>query len=54
MAQKQAPSNYKIDSDPDEEESDDESKPKHKIPHWASSMILIILLIKNLKTAVKG
>lgn len=36
-AQKQVPSSYKIDSDPDEEDSDDESKPKHEIPTWASS-----------------
>lgn len=34
------PTNYKMDSDPDEEESDDESKPKHAIPRWASSMNL--------------
>lgn len=42
MTQKQVPCNYKMDSDPDEEESDDESKPKHQIPAWASSTILII------------
>ena len=37
LAQKLVPTNYKIDSDPDEEESDDERKPKHPIPLWASS-----------------
>ena len=29
------PTNYILDSEPDDEESDDESKPKHLIPHWA-------------------
>lgn len=33
--QKQNPTNYILDSEPDEEESDDESRPKHPIPHWA-------------------
>ncbi|XP_014218461.1 inner centromere protein A [Copidosoma floridanum] len=34
-AQKQGANNYKIDSDPDEEDTDDECKPKHQIPQWA-------------------
>ncbi|KAJ8670303.1 hypothetical protein QAD02_001562 [Eretmocerus hayati] len=36
LAPKQVPCSYKIDSDPDEEESEDESKPKHQIPSWAT------------------
>ncbi|KAF7996350.1 hypothetical protein HCN44_001982 [Aphidius gifuensis] len=32
----QNPNNYILDSEP-EDESDDESTPKHPIPHWASS-----------------
>lgn len=33
----QGPQAYVLDSDPDDEESDDESRPKHPIPHWARS-----------------
>lgn len=29
------PTTYVLDSEPDDDESDDESKPKHAIPHWA-------------------
>lgn len=29
------PVNYVLDSEPDDDDSDDESKPKHVIPHWA-------------------
>ncbi|XP_015436770.1 PREDICTED: inner centromere protein B-like isoform X2 [Dufourea novaeangliae] len=29
------PTNYILDSEPDEDESDDENRPKHAIPHWA-------------------
>ncbi|XP_015181911.1 PREDICTED: inner centromere protein A-like [Polistes dominula] len=29
------PVNYVLDSEPDDDESDDESRPKHVIPHWA-------------------
>ncbi|XP_011498846.1 PREDICTED: inner centromere protein A [Ceratosolen solmsi marchali] len=39
VIQKQTTENYKIDSDPDEEESDDENKPKHQIPPWASKHV---------------
>ncbi|KAL7298361.1 hypothetical protein TKK_0008703 [Trichogramma kaykai] len=39
IAQKHMPTNYKMDSDPDEEESDDESKPKHEIPRWATKHV---------------
>ncbi|XP_063982983.1 inner centromere protein A [Diachasmimorpha longicaudata] len=31
----QEPQAYVLDSDPDDDESDDESRPKHPIPHWA-------------------
>ncbi|XP_031847983.1 inner centromere protein [Nomia melanderi] len=31
----QGPTNYILDSEPDEDESDDESRPKHAIPYWA-------------------
>ncbi|XP_003491605.1 trichohyalin [Bombus impatiens] len=33
------PTTYILDSEPDDDESDDESKPKHAIPHWAQSYI---------------
>lgn len=29
------PTTYVLDSEPDDDESDDESKPKHTIPYWA-------------------
>lgn len=29
------PTTYILDSEPDEDDSDDETKPKHAIPHWA-------------------
>lgn len=29
------PVNYVLDSEPDDDDSDDENKPKHVIPHWA-------------------
>lgn len=32
---KHGPTNYVLDSEPDEDESEDESKPKHIIPYWA-------------------
>ncbi|KAG7203776.1 hypothetical protein KM043_013798 [Ampulex compressa] len=35
----QGPTNYVLDSEPDDEESDDESKPKHIIPHWAQTHV---------------
>ncbi|XP_018352102.1 PREDICTED: inner centromere protein A-like isoform X1 [Trachymyrmex septentrionalis] len=31
--------NYVLDSEPDDDESDDESKPKHEIPYWAQAHI---------------
>lgn len=31
----QGPVNYILDSEPDDDDSDDESKPKHVIPYWA-------------------
>lgn len=31
----QGPVNYVLDSEPDDDDSDDESKPKHVIPYWA-------------------
>nr|XP_012140684.1 PREDICTED: inner centromere protein A-like [Megachile rotundata] len=33
------PTNYILDSEPDEDESDDESKPKHVIPYWAHPQV---------------
>lgn len=36
---KNNPNTYIIDSDPDDDESDDESRPKHPIPQWAHSSI---------------
>ncbi|KOC66275.1 Inner centromere protein A [Habropoda laboriosa] len=33
------PTNYILDSEPDDEESDDESRPKHVIPYWAQSQV---------------
>ncbi|XP_078044030.1 inner centromere protein isoform X2 [Augochlora pura] len=35
----QGPTNYILDSEPDEDGSDDESKPKHEIPYWAQPHI---------------
>ncbi|KAH0539674.1 inner centromere protein A-like [Cotesia glomerata] len=35
----EAPTSYKIDSDPDDDESDNESNPKHPIPYWAQAGI---------------
>jgi len=32
--------NYILDSEPDDDESDDENKPKHEIPYWAQRMYL--------------
>lgn len=29
-----------LDSEPDDDDSDDESRPKHEIPNWAQSMYL--------------
>ncbi|XP_074110503.1 inner centromere protein [Cotesia typhae] len=37
MEKNQAPTSYKIDSDPDDDESDNESNPKHPIPYWAQA-----------------
>ncbi|XP_076179712.1 inner centromere protein [Ptiloglossa arizonensis] len=37
--QNQGPTNYILDSEPDDDESDDETKPKHIIPHWAQPQI---------------
>ncbi|CAK9804568.1 Inner centromere protein A [Anthophora plagiata] len=34
-----APTNYVLDSEPDDDESDDESSPKHLIPQWAQSQV---------------
>ncbi|XP_070159069.1 inner centromere protein A [Polyergus mexicanus] len=31
----QGTTNYVLDSDPDDDDSDDESRPKHEIPYWA-------------------
>lgn len=31
--------NYVLDSEPDDDESDDESRPKHEIPHWAQTHV---------------
>ncbi|KOX76379.1 Inner centromere protein A [Melipona quadrifasciata] len=33
------PTTYVLDSEPDDDESDDESKPKHIIPYWAQSHV---------------
>lgn len=41
--------NYVLDSEPDEDESDDESRPKHEIPHWAQGMYFFLILICKLK-----
>ncbi|XP_071645172.1 uncharacterized protein Incenp isoform X3 [Temnothorax longispinosus] len=30
---------YVLDSEPDDDESDDESRPKHEIPHWAQAHV---------------
>ncbi|XP_053995933.1 inner centromere protein-like [Hylaeus anthracinus] len=35
----QGPTNYILDSEPDEGESDDETRPKHVIPYWAQPHI---------------
>ncbi|XP_053977822.1 inner centromere protein-like [Hylaeus volcanicus] len=35
----QGPTNYILDSEPDEDESDDETRPKHVIPYWAQPHI---------------
>ena len=35
----QGPTNYILDSEPDDEDSDDESRPKHVIPHWAQPQV---------------
>ncbi|KAL2715936.1 inner centromere protein A [Vespula squamosa] len=35
----QGPVNYILDSEPDDDDSDDESKPKHVIPYWAQPHI---------------
>ncbi|CAK9825015.1 Inner centromere protein B [Anthophora retusa] len=34
-----AATNYVLDSEPDDDESDDESSPKHLIPYWAQSQV---------------
>lgn len=33
--------NYVLDSEPDDDDSDDESRPKHEIPYWAQRMCLV-------------
>ncbi|CAD1473176.1 unnamed protein product, partial [Heterotrigona itama] len=35
----QGPTTYVLDSEPDDDDSDDESKPKHIIPYWAQSHV---------------
>ncbi|EFN78802.1 hypothetical protein EAI_14357 [Harpegnathos saltator] len=35
----QGTTNYVLDSEPDDDESDDESRPKHEIPYWAQSHV---------------
>ncbi|XP_025262440.1 inner centromere protein [Camponotus floridanus] len=35
----QGVTHYMLDSDPDDDESDDESRPKHEIPYWAQPQI---------------
>jgi len=35
--------NYVLDSEPDDDESDDESKPKYEIPHWAQGTCIFSL-----------
>ncbi|XP_043259495.1 inner centromere protein A-like [Colletes gigas] len=35
----QGPTNYILDSEPDEDYSDDETKPKHVIPYWAQTHV---------------
>lgn len=34
----QGATNYVLDSEPDDDESDDETKPKYEIPYWAQGM----------------
>ncbi|XP_076231859.1 inner centromere protein isoform X2 [Calliopsis andreniformis] len=36
---KHGPTNYVLDSEPDDDESDDESRPKHAIPYWAQPQV---------------
>lgn len=42
------PSNYVLESDPDEDESDDEADPKYPVPKWAKRENHICLLKKIL------
>ncbi|XP_012541233.1 inner centromere protein A [Monomorium pharaonis] len=35
----QAVVNYVLDSEPDDDDSDDENRPKHEIPHWAQAHV---------------
>ncbi|XP_032671629.1 golgin subfamily A member 6-like protein 1 [Odontomachus brunneus] len=35
----QGTTNYVLDSEPDDDESDDENRPKHEIPHWAQTHV---------------
>ncbi|KAL0125200.1 hypothetical protein PUN28_004380 [Cardiocondyla obscurior] len=39
QAKSQGVMNYVLDSEPDEDESDDETKPKYDIPHWAQAHV---------------
>lgn len=36
---------YVLDSDPDDDESDDESRPKHEIPYWAQRMYFLFSIL---------
>lgn len=48
---KQQVMNYVLDSEPDDDDSDDESRPKHEVPHWALRMYIFfrfeIIIKKN-------
>ncbi|XP_071559656.1 uncharacterized protein Incenp isoform X2 [Temnothorax nylanderi] len=39
---------YVLDSEPDDDESDDESRPKHEIPHWAQAHVRKVQLAMQL------
>lgn len=41
----QGPVNYILDSEPDDDDSDDESKPKHVIPYWAQRTYLFFACV---------
>lgn len=38
--------NYVLDSEPDDDESDNENKPKHEIPYWAQRTCILFTLVR--------